>query len=53
VKVTDIYENTDGSATVTFDMTSEEVGQLIEYAVIELLKKGMNEQLCNPPVGNP
>jgi ABC-type xylose transport system substrate-binding protein len=53
MKVTGIIENEDGSATVTFDMTNEEVGQLIQYAVIELLKKGMDEQLCNPPVGNP
>ena len=39
VKVQNIDEHEDGSATLTMDMTNEEVRTLVEYAIIELLKK--------------
>ena len=39
MKVLDIKENEDGSATIELDMSEEENRQLIEYAVINLLKE--------------
>jgi hypothetical protein len=49
VKVQNIDEHEDGSATLVMDMTNEEVRTLVEYAIIELLKKfiadtGKNKQ---------
>ena len=35
--VTELIEHEDGSATITFDMTSEEAGKLLEYALVSLL----------------
>lgn len=66
MKVTDLIEHEDGSATVTFDMTKEETAAILEsalrIALIEGLKmvdeKKLNElkeadELRNTPVGNP
>jgi hypothetical protein len=38
-----IEEHEDGSATVSLDMTNEEVKMLINWAFVELLKKGIEE----------
>jgi hypothetical protein len=38
-----VKEHADGSATVSLDMTNEEVKTLLNWAFIELLKKGIEE----------
>lgn len=38
-----IEEHEDGSATVSLDMTNEEVKTLLNWAFTELLKKGIEE----------
>jgi len=38
MKVIEIIDNDDGSATITFDMSSKEQRLLIEYAVVHLLE---------------
>jgi hypothetical protein len=38
-----IKENEDGSADYQMELSSEEQGQLIRFAFIELLKRGMEE----------
>lgn len=38
-----IKENADGSADYTFDMTSEERDSLLRFAIIEALKRGIEE----------
>jgi len=39
MKVESVTEHEDGSATAIMDLSTEEVRMLIEYAVIDLLKK--------------
>ena len=39
LKVTKFEEQEDGSAIVEFEMDEETKGKLIEYAIVELLKK--------------
>ena len=43
MKVLDIIENEDGSATVTFEMIKEEHDLLIGYAIVDILKKEINK----------
>jgi len=38
-----IKENEDGSADYTFDLTAEEQGMLIRWAIIESLKRAIEE----------
>ena len=38
-----IKENEDGSADYTFDLTAEEQGMLIRWAIIEALKRAIEE----------
>ena len=38
-----IKENEDGSADYSFDLTAEEQGLLIRFAIIEALKRGIEE----------
>lgn len=38
-----IKENEDGSADYTFDMSAEEQGMLIRWAIIEALKRAIEE----------
>lgn len=38
-----IKENEDGSADYTFDLTAEEQGLLIRFAIIEALKRALEE----------
>ena len=38
-----IKENPDGSADYTFDMSAEEQGLLIRWAIIEALKRAIEE----------
>lgn len=38
-----IKENPDGSADYTFDLTAEEQSLLIRWAIIEALKRGIEE----------
>lgn len=38
-----IRENEDGSADYTFDLTAEEQGLLIRFAIIEALKRALEE----------
>ena len=38
-----IKENSDGSADYTFDMSAEEQGLLIRWAIIEALKRAIEE----------
>ena len=38
-----VKEHEDGSATCTLDMTPEEAHYLLNWAFIELLKKGLDE----------
>jgi len=37
--VQNVDEHEDGSATLTMEMTNEEIRTLVEYAIIDLLKK--------------
>lgn len=39
MKVDKIMEHTDGSATVYLDMSDEELRTLVEYAVVDILRK--------------
>jgi len=39
MKITNTIEHKDGTVTLNLDMNEEEVGLLIEYAVINLLKE--------------
>lgn len=45
LSVKDIVEHEDGSATVTFDFDAETTKFLIEHAILDLLTKGLKEQL--------
>lgn len=51
MKIIELVENTDGSATIQVDMAKEETAQLIEYALLDLLTKAakankeMNESI--------
>jgi len=36
MKITEIKENEDGSATMQVELTQEEVGMLIEYAISKI-----------------
>ena len=38
-----LKENEDGSADYTMNLTPEEHGQLIRFAFMEMLKRGMEE----------
>lgn len=44
MKVLEIVDNDDGSATLTLDMTEEEKSILIEYAIIKLLKEYIEKE---------
>jgi len=46
MKVTDVIDNEDGSATVIFDMDNEEIRILLELAVNLLLMDMANRQLA-------
>ncbi len=47
----DFIENEDGSCTCRLDLTSEETRQLLEYAVIDLLRKHVqSEEYLRTPV---
>lgn len=39
MKVLNIKENDDGSATIELEMTEEENNILLEYAIVDILKK--------------
>jgi len=39
MEVTKIIENKDGSATLDVNFTEEEINILVEYAVVDILKK--------------
>jgi len=43
MQVTEIKENPDGSADFMFDLTAEEQSLLIRWAIIEALKRGIEE----------
>lgn len=43
MEITLIRENEDGSADYNFDMTEEETRALIRFAIIEALKRGIEE----------
>jgi hypothetical protein len=50
MQIETIAEHEDGSATVTLDMDSEELKMLVNWAFIELLKKGIEEgEKYTPP----
>lgn len=38
-----VEEHDDGSATVQLELEPEELQAMLQYAFVELLKKGMNE----------
>ena len=42
MNVLDIDEHEDGSATVSLDCTDEEINLLVQYAVLDILKKSLN-----------
>ena len=45
-----IRENEDGSADYTFNMTDEECSALLRFAIIEALKRGIEEgKKLTPP----
>ena len=52
-----VKENEDGSADYTMNLSEEEHGQLIRFAFVEMLKRGMEEgkkyDPSEPSVGNP
>jgi|TARA_B100001971_G_C17866909_1_gene371204 NH3-dependent NAD+ synthetase len=39
MKVKEIIEDNDGSATMIIDLTKEELRQLVEYAVLNILEE--------------
>ena len=41
IKITEIEDNEDGSASVTLDMEPETYHKIFEYGFIQLIKKGM------------
>jgi len=43
MKVIEVKEHEDGSATVQFDITPEETKQLVEFALQRLIKEFVNE----------
>ena len=43
MEVLDIQDQSDGSAILTFDMSEEENILLVEYAVIDILKKQISQ----------
>jgi hypothetical protein len=43
MEVSLLKENEDGSADYTFDLTAEEQGMLIRWAIIESLKRAIEE----------
>lgn len=43
MEVSLLKENEDGSADYTFDLTAEEQGMLIRWAIIEALKRAIEE----------
>ena len=45
VEVLNIKENNDGSATLNLDLTEYEKQALIEYAIIDILKKRCKEEI--------
>jgi hypothetical protein len=42
-QVLDLDEHEDGSATITFDFTPEEMKSLLNFAVTEALMNGLNQ----------
>ena len=44
MKVIKIDEHKDGSATIHFDMTEEEQKDLIEYALLTIIKKHIEKE---------
>ena len=45
-----VKEYEDGSATYTFDMSDEERDSLMRFAIIEALKKGIEEGMKYTPL---
>ena len=45
MKVKEIIEDNDGSATMILDLTKEELRQLVEKAVITLLDEAIKEDI--------
>jgi hypothetical protein len=43
MEITLVKENEDGSADYTMNLSEEEHGQLIRFAFVEMLKRGMEE----------
>ena len=43
MQVTLLYENSDGSACYSFDLTEEERNQLLRYGILEAIKNGIKE----------
>lgn len=42
MNVLDIDEHEDGSATINLDCTDEEINLLVQYAIMDILKKSLN-----------
>lgn len=42
MQVADITEHEDGSATINFDLTPQEVKQLLEYALQKIIREYVN-----------
>jgi hypothetical protein len=45
MKVTEVLEHDDESATITFDLSKEEVGVLLEYAIQTILIAAAKERI--------
>lgn len=43
MNVLDVNEHEDGSATINLDCTDEEINLLVQYAVIDILKKAVEK----------
>lgn len=43
MQVTLLHENEDGSACYVFDLTEEELNQLLSYGIMEAIKAGIRE----------
>ncbi len=44
LKIDETYMKEKGYATMTLDLTEEEINFFVEYAVIDILKKGMKNE---------
>ncbi|CAB4132872.1 hypothetical protein UFOVP249_54 [uncultured Caudovirales phage] len=47
MKVLEVTEQADGSAIVRFDLSAEEVGLLLEKAIIDVLKETIEQSKTN------